>query len=118
VGPVCSGWLLPRNQFTITATHIKGLQRDCCYTQRQIPVSNVLLTEKRFDKMEMDSTIEYHPGQRDALDPKIELRAHVHERDAGQLLAGNTDTEAEGPQTDADARQAADSNVGHWPIGF
>jgi len=31
---------------------------------------------------------------------------------------GSTDTEAVGPQTDADARQAVDPNVGHWPVGF
>jgi len=72
----------------------------------------------RFDNIEMDSTLEYNPGQRDASDPEIELRAHVRGIDAGQLLVGSTDTEAEGLQTDADMRQAADSNVGHWPVGF
>ena len=66
----------------------------------------------RFD-MEMDSTLEYNPGQRDASDPEIELRVHARERDAGQLLAGSPNTKAEGLQTDADARQAADPNVGH-----
>jgi len=66
----------------------------------------------------MDSTIEYNPSQRDASDPEIEPRAYVREIDAGQLLAGSTYTEAEGLQTDADARQAADPNVGHWPVGF
>jgi len=72
----------------------------------------------RFDNIEMDSTLEYNPGQRDASDPEIELCAHARGIDAGQLLAGSTDTEAEGLQTDADACQAADSNVGHWPVGF
>jgi len=72
----------------------------------------------RYDNIEMDSTLEYNPGQRDASDPEIELRAHVREIDAGQLLARNSDTAAEGLQTDADVRQAADSNVGHWPVGF
>jgi len=72
----------------------------------------------RFDNIEMDSTLEYNPGQRDASDPEIELRAHVRQIDAGQLLARNTDAEAEGLQTDADACEAADSNVGHWPVGF
>ena len=66
----------------------------------------------------MDSTLEYNPGQRDASDPEIELRAHARGIDAGQLLAGSTDTEAEGLQTDADACQAADPNVGHWPVGY
>ena len=66
----------------------------------------------------MDSTLEYNPGQRDASDPEIELRAHARGIDACQLLAGSADTEAEGLQTDADARQAADPNVGHWPVGF
>jgi len=66
----------------------------------------------------MDSTLEYNPGQRDVSDPEIELHAHARQIDAGQLLARNTDTEAEGLQTDVDARQAADSNVGHWPVGF
>jgi len=74
--------------------------------------------EKRFDNIKMDSTLEYNPGQRDASDPEIELRAHAHGIDAGQLLAGSTDTLAEGLQTDADVRQAADPNVGHWPVGF
>jgi len=74
--------------------------------------------DRRFDNVEMDSTIEYNPGQRDASDPEIELRAHARWIDAGQLLAGSTDTEAVGLQTDADARQAADPNVGHWPVGF
>jgi len=50
----------------------------------------------------MDSTIQYNPGQRDASDPEIELCTHAHGIDAGQLLAGNTDTEAVGPRTDAD----------------
>jgi len=63
----------------------------------------------------MDSTLQYNPGQKD---PEIEFHAHARGIDAGQLLAGITDTEAEGPQTDADVRQAADSNVGHWPVGF
>jgi len=72
----------------------------------------------RFDNIEMDSTLEYNPGQRDATDPEIELCAHARGIDAGQLLAGSTDTEAEGLQTDTDACQAADSNVGHWPVGF
>jgi len=71
----------------------------------------------RFDNIEMDSTLEYNPGQRDVSDPEIELRAHVRGIDAGQLLAGRAHTEAEGLQTDADACQAADSDVGHWPIG-
>jgi len=71
-----------------------------------------------FVNIEMDSTLQYNPGQRDASDPEIEFRAHARGIDAGQLFAGITDTEAEGPQTDADARQAADSNVGHWPVGF
>jgi len=74
--------------------------------------------DRRFDNMEMDSTFEYNPGQRDASDPEIELCVHACEIDAGQLLAGSTDTEAVGLQTDADARQAADPNVGHWPVGF
>jgi len=74
--------------------------------------------DRCFDNADMDSKLEYNPGQRDSSDPEIELRAHARERDAGQLLAGSMDTEAEGPQTDADARQAADSNVGHWPVGF
>ena len=69
----------------------------------------------RYDNIEMDSTIEYNPGQRDASDPEIELCAHARQIDAGQLLARNSDSAAEGLQTDADARQAADSNVGHWP---
>ena len=43
---------------------------------------------------------------------------HARGIDAGQLLAGSADTEAVGPRTDADARQAADPNVGHWPVGF
>jgi len=66
----------------------------------------------------VDSTLEYNPGQRDASDPEIEFRAHARGIDAGQLLAGSTDTEGVGPQTDADARQAADPDVGHWPVGF
>jgi len=44
----------------------------------------------RFDNIEMDSTLEYHPGQRDMSDPEIELRAHARQIDAGQLLARNT----------------------------
>jgi len=66
----------------------------------------------------MECTLEYNPGQRDASDPEIEFRMHARGIDAGQLLMGITDTKAEGPQTDADVRQAADSNVGHWPEGF
>jgi len=66
----------------------------------------------------MDSMLGYNPGQRDASDPEIELRAHARGIDAGQLLAGSTDTEAEGLQADVDARQAANPNVGHWPVGF
>ena len=66
----------------------------------------------------MDSMIEYNPGQRDASDPEIELHAHAQQTDAGQLLAQNSDSAAEGLQTDADARQAADSNVGRWPVGL
>jgi len=66
----------------------------------------------------MESTLEYNPGQRDASDPEIELHAHARQIDAGQLLARNTDAEAEGLQTDADARQAADSNVGQWSVSF
>jgi len=72
----------------------------------------------RFDNIEMDSTLDYNPGQRNASVPEIELCVHAREIDAGQLLARNTDTEAEGLQTDVDVRQAADSNVGHWPVGF
>jgi len=64
--------------------------------------------DRRFDNVEMDSTIEYNPGQRDASDPEIELRVHARGIDAGQLLAGSTDTEAVGLQTDADACQAVD----------
>jgi len=56
----------------------------------------------RFDNVKMDSTLKYNPGQRDASDPEIEFRAHARRLDAGQLLAGSTDTEAEGPRTDAD----------------
>jgi len=52
------------------------------------------------------------------LDPEIQLSAEACGIDAGQLLVGSTDTEAEGLQTDGDARQAADPNVGHWPVGF
>jgi len=76
------------------------------------------MEHRRFDNIEMDSTLEYNPGQRHASDPEIEFRAHARGIDAGQLLAGITDTEAEGPQNDADTHQAADSNVGHWPVGF
>ena len=54
----------------------------------------------------------------DASDPEIEFHAHARRIDAGQLLAEIVDTEAKGLQTDADMRQAADSNVGHWPVGF
>ena len=71
----------------------------------------------RFDNIEMDSTLEYNPGQRDASDPEIELCVHARRIDAGQLLAGNVDAEAEGLQADADAHQAADSHVGHWSVG-
>jgi len=70
------------------------------------------------DKFDMESTIEYNPDKRDASDPEIELRAHARQTDAGQLLARNSDSAAEGLQTDADARQAADSNVGRWPVGL
>ena len=56
--------------------------------------------DKRFDNIEMDSTLEYNPGQRDASDPEIEFHAHARGIDAGQLLAESTDTEAVGPQTD------------------
>jgi len=62
--------------------------------------------------------LEYNPGQRDASDPEVELCAHAQGIDAGQLLAGSADTEAEGLHTDADTGQAADPNVGHWPVGF
>jgi len=74
--------------------------------------------DRRFDNIEMDSTIEYNQGQRDASDPEIELRVHARGIDAGQLLAGITDTEAVEPQTDADVCQAADPDVNHWPVGF
>jgi len=70
------------------------------------------------DKFDMESTIEYNPDKRDASDPEIELRAHARQTDAGQLLARNSDPAAEGRQTDADERQAADSNVGRWPVGL
>jgi len=70
----------------------------------------------RSDNIDMESTLEYNPGQRDASDPEIELRAHARQIDAGQLLARNTDAEAEGLQTDADVRQAADSNIGQWSV--
>jgi len=65
----------------------------------------------RSDNIDMESTLEYSPGQRDASDPEIELSAHVRQIDAGQLLARNTDAEAEGLQTDADTRQATDSKM-------
>jgi len=68
------------------------------------------------DKFDMESTIEYNPGKRDASGPEIELRAHARQADAGQLLARNSDSAAEGLQTDADARQAADSDVGRWLV--
>ena len=73
---------------------------------------------RRFENVEMYSTIEYNVGQRDASDPEVEFRAHMRERDAGQLLAGIADSVAVGPQTDANARQPADPGVGHWPAGF
>jgi len=50
------------------------------------------MEHRRFDNIEMDSTLEYNPGKRDASDPEIELRAHARGIDAGQLLAGSTDT--------------------------
>ena len=68
------------------------------------------------DKFDMESTIEYNPDKRDASDPEIELRAQARQIDAGQLLARNSDTAAEGLQTDA--RQPVDSNVGRWPVGL
>ena len=74
--------------------------------------------ERRFDNIEMDSTLEFNPGQSDASDPEIEFCAHARGIDADQLFAGITDTEAGGPQTDADVRQAADKNVNRWPIGL
>jgi len=74
--------------------------------------------DRRFENVEMDSTIEYNPGQRNASDPEIEFRTQVRGTDAGQLLAGSMDTETVGPRTDADACQASDPNVGHWPVGF
>jgi len=70
------------------------------------------------DKFDMESTIEYNPDKRDASDPEIELHVHARQTDAGQLLARNSDSAAEGLQTDADACQAADSNVGRWPVGL
>jgi len=76
------------------------------------------MEHRRFDNIEMDSTLEYKPGQRDASDPEIELRVHARGTNAGQLLAGSTDTKAEGLQTDADVCQAADPNVGRWPVVF
>jgi len=39
------------------------------------------------DKFDMESTLEYNPGQRDVSDPEILLRAHARQIDAGQLLA-------------------------------
>lgn len=51
-------------------------------------------------------------------DPDVEFRAHVRDRNAGQFLVGNTVPVAVGPPTDADARQAADPNVGHLAAGF
>jgi len=66
----------------------------------------------------MESTIQYNPDKRDASDPEIELRAHARQIAAGQLLARNSDSAAAGLQTDADARQTADSQVGRWPVGL
>jgi len=76
------------------------------------------MEHRRFDNIEMDSTLEYNPGQGDASDHEIELRVHARGIDTRQLLAGSMDTEAGGLQTDVNARQAANPNVGHWPVGF
>jgi len=73
--------------------------------------------DRCLENFEMDSTVEYNAGQMDASDPEKVSRACAWDN-AGQLLAGSADTEAVGPRTDADARQAADPNVGHLAVGF
>ena len=75
--------------------------------------------DRRFESDAIEDTVEYHEGQIDASDPEIEFRAHARGIDADQLLAGSVDTEAVGPRTDADTRQAADPNlVGHLAVSF
>ena len=74
--------------------------------------------DRHFENVEMDSSIEYNVGQRDALDSEVEFRAQARERDAGQLSTGITDSAAVGPRTDAYARQPADPSVGCCPVGF
>jgi len=77
------------------------------------------MMDRRFENVEMDSTVDNTLGQMDTSDPDIEFHTHARARDAGQLLAGSAETVAVGPRTDADARQAADQNIiGHLAISF
>jgi len=75
--------------------------------------------DRRFENVETDSTVDNTLGQMNTSDPDIEFRTHARARDAGQLLAGSAETMAVGPQTDMDARQAADPNIiGHLAVSF
>jgi len=70
--------------------------------------------DRRFEDVETDSTVDNTLEQMDTSDPEIQFRALAHGIDAGQLLAGDIGPVAVGPQTDVDARQAADPNtLGH-----
>jgi len=75
--------------------------------------------DRRFEDVEMDSTVDNTLDQMDTSDPEIHFRTQACGIDAGQLLAGDVGPVAVGPQTDADARQAADPDtLGHVVTHF
>ena len=67
--------------------------------------------DRRFKDVETDSTIDNTLEQMDTSDPEIQFHAQARGIDAGQLLVGNVGPVTVGPQTDADARQAADPDT-------
>ena len=75
--------------------------------------------DSTIERVEMDSTVDFElvATETDHLvepsDPEVEFCAHARQQGEGQLLAGTADVVIEGPQTDADAYQVADPNVGH-----
>ena len=75
--------------------------------------------DSTIERVETDSTVNFElvTTETDHLvepsDSEVEFRTHARQQEAGQLLAGIADAVAEGPQTDADAYQVADPNVGH-----
>jgi len=74
--------------------------------------------DPHFERVETDSTIDFSIGIMNTPDPDVEYRVHARDDNAGQFLAGRAGAVTVGPRTDADMRQAADPNVGHFAANF